>query len=65
VARTKITVGAAVSLGFPPASRVQSLRLLEDLQLVHGSSFHTPIVYARPNTDPLSWIEKCNFEGKN
>jgi hypothetical protein len=33
--------------------------------LVHGSSFHTPIVYARPNTDPLSWIEKCNFEGKN
>src|SRR5205814_910183 len=36
--RTKVAVNAPVGLRFPPARFVKLFRLLEDLQLFHGSS---------------------------
>src|SRR5437016_13848462 len=41
--RTKIAVNSSVGLRFPPMGFVQTLCLLEDLQLFHGSSSQTPL----------------------
>jgi hypothetical protein len=46
VARTQIAVNAASGFRFPPESFVKLFRLLEDLQLFHGSSSQS-ILYAR------------------
>src|SRR5437016_1041375 len=58
--RTKVAVNSPVGLRFPPARFVKLFRLLEDLQLFHGSSSQT-ILYLRqrPASESFQLVEEC------